>query len=503
MKTRIIILCTIMVMSIASFAPRYLYSQQVKPVRIESWITNPDRSSLFEKQSDSLFFSNSNRGGGNTIIVDDRQHFQEIDGFGFALTGGSAGLLMKMSSDKRNELLQEIFSTSGNSTGVSYIRLSIGASDLNEFVFSYNDLPDGETDFELKRFTLAQDLKDVVPVMKEILAINPSIKILGSPWSAPKWMKTNNNVRGGALKKECHGVYSQYFVKYIQAMKKEGITIDAITIQNEPLNSNNTPSMQWFVEEQLSFIRDHLGPAFKKAGLPTKIILFDHNLDRPDYPLALLNDPVLSQYVDGSGFHHYGGDLSAMNIVHLARPDKNLYFTEQMVVERPGSATINISSQVIRLIIGATRNWSRNVILWNLAADPLNDPHTDNGGCSMCQGAVTIDGDKVSRNIAYYTVAHASKFVRPGSVRIGSTSPGDNAVSLTEDEERPGIMRATVTADTQVLPNVAFKTPDGHIVLIVANNSWDVSSFRIQYNGQWARVQLKPGAVGTLVWQAL
>jgi len=500
MKTRIIIFCSGMLMTFLSFAPQYIFSQQGKPVRIESWITTPDRSALFEKQSDSIFFSTANRGGGNTIIIDDQQQFQGIDGFGFALTGGSAALLMKMSPDKRNVLLKEIFSTGGSGTGVSYLRLSIGASDLNDFVFSYNDLPDGETDYELKKFSLAQDLKDVVPVMKEILAINPAIKILGSPWSAPKWMKTNNNVRGGALKKECYDVYSQYFVKYIQAMKKEGITIDAITIQNEPLNSKNTPSMQWFVEEQRTFIRDHLGPAFKKAGLTTKIVLFDHNLDRPDYPLALLNDPVLSQYVDGSGFHHYGGDLSAMSIVHLARPDKNLYFTEQMVVERPGSTTINISEQVIRLIIGATRNWSRNVILWNLAADPLNDPHTDNGGCSMCQGAVTIDGDKVSRNIAFYTVAHASKFVRPGSVRIASTSPGDNSINLTEDEERPGIMRATVIANTHVLPNVAFKTPDGHIVLIVANDSWSVTSFRIQYNGQWARVQLKPGAVGTYVW---
>ncbi len=196
-----------------------------------------------------------------------------------------------MSPDSRKALLQELFSDDGKNIGVSYLRISIGASDLNDFVFSYDDLPDGETDFELKKFSLAQDLKDVVPVLKQILAINPDIKILGSPWSAPAWMKTNNNVRGGSLKKECYEVYAQYFVKYLQSMKKEGIAIDAITIQNEPLNSKNTPSMKWFVSEQASFIRDHLGPAFKQAGLTTKIVLFDHNCDRPDYPLALLNDP--------------------------------------------------------------------------------------------------------------------------------------------------------------------------------------------------------------------
>jgi glucosylceramidase len=500
MNTRITSFCIVLLMAVSSFAPQDLFCQKGKAIQIHSWITNPDRYALFEKQSDSLFFSNSNRGGGTTIVIDDAQQLQGIDGFGFAVTGGSAGLIRKMSPDKRKTLLQELFSEDGNSAGISYIRLSIGASDLNEFVFSYDDLPDGETDFELKKFSLAQDLNDVVPVMKEILAINPAIKILGSPWSAPKWMKTNNDIRNGSLKKECYNVYALYFVKYIQAMKKEGITIDAITIQNEPLNSKNTPSMPWFLSEQISFIRDHLGPAFNKAGLTTKIILFDHNCDRPDYPLALLSDPELAQYVDGSGFHHYGGDLSAMSMVHLARPDKNIYFTEQMVTERPGSSTINIAAPVKRLIIGATRNWSRNVILWNLAADPLNDPHTNNGGCSMCQGAVTIDGDKVTRNIAFYTVVHASKFVRPGSVRIASTNTGDNTISLTEDEERPGLIRATVIENTQVLANVAFKTPDGRIVLIVANDTWSVNSFKIQYKGRFARIQLKPGAVGTYIW---
>jgi glucosylceramidase len=367
-------------------------------------------------------------------------------------------------------------------------------------VFSYDDLPDGETDFKLAKFNLFQDYKDVIPVMKEILKINPKIKILGSPWSAPKWMKTNNNVRGGALKPECYDVYARYLVKYIQDMKKEGITIDAITVQNEPLNSNNTPSMQWHPAEQRDFIKNNLGPEFQKAGITAKVILFDHNLDRIDFPLTTLRDPDASQFVDGSGFHHYGGDFSAMTTLHTARPDKNLYFTEQMVVEKPGSATIDIAAQVKRLVIGAPRNWSKNVILWNLAADPLNDPHTDNGGCPMCQGAVTLDGDKVSRNLAYYTIAHASKLVRPGSVRIASTNRGDQAIALTDDEERPGAVRVAVIDNADVLPNVAFKTPEGKIVLIVANDSYIVNTFRVQYNGQFANLRLNPGAVGTYVW---
>lgn len=467
---------------------------------IESWVTKPDRSALFQKQADSIAFGNQRGWKAQTIVIDDRTEYQTIDGFGFALTGGSAEHLIKMSAEARSEILHEVFGTDGNGIGVSYIRLTIGASDLNSFVFSYNDVPEGKTDFELRKFDLGQDKKDVIPVMKEILAINPDIKILGSPWSAPAWMKEQYNVRGGHLRKECYDVYARYFVKYIQEMKKEGITIDAITIQNEPLNSRNTPSMPWYLDEQEEFLSKHLIPAFNKADLNTKLVLFDHNLDRADYPLALLDNPVISEYADGSGFHHYRGSMDAMSLVHIARPDKNLYFTEQMITERPGSELIDIASTVKRMIVDVTRNWSQNVILWNLAADPLNDPHTDNGGCSMCQGAISIDGDEVSRNIAYYTIAHASKFVRPGSVRIASTNTGDATVSITHDEQRPEIARATLIDGTPVLPNVAYKTPDGKIVLVVANTTFAERSFEVQYNGKFVNIRLQPGAVGTYIW---
>jgi glucosylceramidase len=336
--------------------------------------------------------------------------------------------------------------------------------------------------------------------MKEILLINPDILIMGSPWSAPAWMKTQFDVRGGKLKKDYYPVYALYFVKYIQEMGKQGIRIDAVTVQNEPLNSRNTPSMYWSEQDQAEFIKLNLGPAFVQNGIKTRIILFDHNTDRPDYPLLALSDPEVAKFVDGSGFHNYVGDMQGMSLVHLARPDKNLYFTEQMVTQRPGETGINITNPVKRLILGATQNWSRNVILWNLAADPLNDPHTDNGGCSMCQGAITIDGNEVLRNLAYYTIAHASKFVRPGSVRITSTTRGDKTVNLYEDEQRPGAYRAALNENTDVLPNVAFKTPDGKIVLIVVNDTWLANSFKIQYKGQFADLKLNPGAVGTFVW---
>ncbi|SEN22739.1 glucosylceramidase [Mucilaginibacter gossypiicola] len=438
------------------------------------WLTKADRSVLFEQQKEPLTFK-TGEAGGTTITVDDKQHYQPIDGFGFALTGGSAMHIIRMSAGSRAALLKNLFAVTGNDIGISYLRLSIGASDLNEKVFSYDDMPNGQTDPTLKHFDLGPDKTDVIPVMKQILAINPTIKILGSPWSPPAWMKTNNDTRGGRLKPDCYPVYAKYLVKYIQGMKANGINIDAITIQNEPLHPGNNPSLLMVAPDEADFIKNNLGPAFKAAGIKTKIIVYDHNADRPDYPISILNDPAARKYVDGSGFHLYGGDISALTDVHNAHPDKNIYFTEQMTVEPENQSTINIAWPVKRLIIGATRNWSRNVLEWNLAADPEYKPYTDRGGCPMCQGAVTIDKNEVKKNVAYYSVAHASKFVRPGSVRIASNS-----------------------SDT--LPNVAFKTPDGKKVLIVANTGDNAQDFNIKYQGKILAVKLDKGSVGTYIW---
>ena len=226
------------------------------------WLTKADKSALFERQKETLAFT-TNAPGDSVITVNDQEKFQTMDGFGYALTGGSAMHLIHMSADSRAAILKEIFAPDENHIGVSYLRVSIGASDLNDHVFSYNDLPAGETDMEMAKFSLEPDRANVIPVLKEILAINPNIKILGSPWSSPTWMKSNNNVKGGKLKPECYDAYAKYFVKYIQGMKAEGIRIDAITIQNEPLNEGNTPSLKMLATDQAIFIKNHIGPAFK------------------------------------------------------------------------------------------------------------------------------------------------------------------------------------------------------------------------------------------------
>ena len=272
---------------------------------VNVWLTDPANNVYLQQQVQRLAFTNK-APGQTVIIIDDSQKFQSIDGFGWALTGGSAGHLQQMSRAARTALLKELFTAEGKNIGGSYIRLSIGASDLDEKVFSYNDLLAGQTDTAMEHFDLGHDRIAVIPTVKEILAIYPNIKIMGSPWSPPVWMKTNNDARGGSLKPEFYPAYAKYFVKYIQAMKTEGIHIDAITVQNEPLHPGNTPSLLMLAPDQAIFIKDHLGPAFKKAGINTKIIIYDHNADKPEYPISILDDPEAKKYIDGSAFHLYG-----------------------------------------------------------------------------------------------------------------------------------------------------------------------------------------------------
>lgn len=438
---------------------------------VDFWLTKSDQSVLLQKQSVVLSFgtvSNTN----SFIDVDTTQTFQSIDGFGYSLTGGSAYVINKLNQTDRTNLLKELFGNDNNSIGISYLRISIGASDLNASVFSYDDVPAGQTDVPLDHFTLDPDKIDVIPLLKEILLINPAIKILGSPWSPPVWMKDNGNSKGGSLLPQYYDAYARYFVKYIQQMKAEGITVDAITPQNEPLHPGNNPSMLMIATQQADFIKNNLGPAFKAAGIATKIITYDHNCDHPDYPLTVLNDAAANAYVNGSAFHLYAGDISALTQVHNSYPDKALYFTEQWTGSNE-TFEGNLKWHLKNIIIGSMRNWSRVALEWNLANDPTYNPHTP-GGCDQCKGALTLGGT-ITRNVGYYIVAHASKFVPPGSVRISSNN-------------------------TASLNTVAFKTPAGKKVLIAENDGTTDATFNIRFNNKWTVTTLPAGAVGTYIW---
>ncbi|MFL9845029.1 glycoside hydrolase family 30 protein [Flavobacterium rhizosphaerae] len=434
------------------------------------WVTMPDKSELLKERPVKGTPSEDHL----QLVINPENKYQSIDGFGYTLTGGSAMHIANMSAPAREKLLKELFGTVEGSIGVSYLRISVGASDLDELVFSYDDVPDGQTDINLDKFDLGYDKKYLIPVLKQILSIYPEIKILGSPWSAPVWMKTNGDTRGGSLKLQYYGAYAKYLAKYVQEMKIQGITIHALTVQNEPLHPGNNPSMFMPAADQKNFVRDYLGPEFEKEGIKTKIIIYDHNADRPEYPISILDDPQAAKYIDGSAFHLYGGTVDAISKVHEAHPDKNLYFTEQWV-GAPGKFTKEFNWHIENLIIGAPRNWCKTVLEWNLAADENQDPHTDRGGCDRCLGAVTITGDNYTREPAYYIIAQASKFVRPGAVRIESNIPQD-------------------------LPNVAYTTPEGKTVAIIQNKADGQRNIDITAGTKKVSITLKAGEVTTLIF---
>jgi glucosylceramidase len=391
----------------------------------ELFLSLPKQKSFFQK-TDQLSADFT----GAKIKIHPEQSFQSIDGFGFTLTGGSAQLIQQLEPSKRAALLQELFGPNG----ISVLRIGVGATDLDATVFSYEDKP--------RKFSLEPSKTDLIPVLQQIIALNPAIKIMATPWSPPVWMKDNSNSKGGSLLEKHYVAYANYLAKYIQAMAKEGINIWALTPQNEPLHPGNNPSMYMSSEMQSKFIKTALGPIFQKQNIQTKIIVYDHNCDHPEYAIDLLNDPETRKYVNGSAFHLYNGDISALSKVKAAHPDKDLYFTEQWTGYK-GDFTGDFMWHVKNVILGALNNHAKTAIEWNLANDPSYGPHTP-GGCTECLGALTISGQDIIRNQSYYIVMQAAKFVPAGSIRLGIEVP-------------EGIQAA------------AFKRPDGKTVLLVQN----------------------------------
>ena len=439
---------------------------------VDMWVTSSDQTKLLNKQDGIIAFTDQYNNY-PSISIDTSDAFQTIDGFGYTLTGGSAQLMHGMNSYEREKLLLDIFGCNTDQMCVSYIRVSIGASDLDDEVFSYNDIPQNATDFDLQHFSLSRDTLYLIPILKEALKLRPDLKILASPWSPPVWMKTNQKSIGGSLKPECYDVYADYFLRYLEAMAQHGIILDAVTIQNEPQHGGNNPSMLMSALEQANFIKHHLGPKLRKKNLNTKLVIWDHNCDLPEYPVAILNDPAAKQYIDGSAFHLYNGDISALSYVHNLHPEKNLYFTEQWTGSN-GKFGEDLLWHVKHVIIGSMRNWSRVALEWNLANDPGFNPHTP-GGCSQCKGAFTIDKNTVQNNVSYYIIAHASKFVLSNSVRVGSSV-------------------------IDKISNVVFLRPDGKKVMIVVNESQNGEIFNIEFKGKRAVASIPAKSVATLVW---
>ncbi len=435
------------------------------------WITTGDQTSLLARQAGSLAFGTT-ANANPYVDVDPTKTFQVVDGFGFALTGGSASVIAGLSAAGRAALLQELYGNGPNDVGVSFVRVSIGASDMSATEFTYDDVAPGQTDTSLSKFSIAPEEEALIPVLQAILAIQPAIKILATPWTAPAWMKSAAGFVGGSLESQYFGVYAQYFVRYITAMEARGIPIYAITPQNEPENGANDPSMTMLDTDEATFVGQYLGPAFKAAGLATKIVVYDHNCDDTGYPVAVLRNATAYPFIDGSAFHLYAGTISGLTTVHDAYPEKNVYFTEEYTAST-GSFAGDLKWHVENVIIGSMQNWGRTALEWALATDTSFGPHTP-GGCTTCRGAVTL-GSSVTRNVGYYIVAQASKFIPPGSVRISSAPTGS-------------------------LNTAAFRTPAGQTVLVVENGGSATTAFDVRVGGEWAQASLVAGAVGTYVW---
>jgi glucosylceramidase len=440
-------------------------------VMIDAWVTR-NAQSLFQRSDSKPFHPSRPQNDYPTVEVDSDHTYQRMDGFGFALTGGSASLIAGLSSSTRAALLQELFGDGDESIGLSCLRLSIGASDLGPRSFSYCDLAPGETDPDLIRFDLAAGDPEIVPLLQQILVINPGLKIVAAPWSAPAWMKSNGSFIAGQLKPEFFGAYARYFVKYIEAMRGHGIHITMVTPQNEPLNPKNEPSLVMSAAEQAVFIRDHLGPALRDGAPDTEIFGWDHNCDKPEYPLAVLADAGARAYISGVAWHLYAGSADVMSDVHAKYPDQKTYFTEQWVFSGDdfhGALRWHAKNVVISTI----RNWSGLVLEWNLASDPECKLHTP-GGAEGALGGITI-GETISRNPGYYLMAHTARFIRPGSVRIQSTEPDQ-------------------------LPNVTCMTPDARVVMVMVNDNAETMQFNVKYQGMYATLELEAGSVATFQW---
>ncbi|MDQ0114538.1 glycoside hydrolase family 30 protein [Paenibacillus harenae] len=394
------------------------------------------------------------------ITVDDSQTYQEMDGFGASFTDSAAYLINQVLEPKqRAELMKKLFDAE-DGIGLSVLRNPMGASDYARDFYSYNDLPEGETDVRLERFSIAHDEADIIPLLAEAVRLNPDVKLMASPWSPPGWMKTSGSMIGGELKPEYYSAYASYFVRYIEAYAANGLAIYAVTPQNEALYSPvHYPGMIMLPEAQSDFIKNHLKPQFVKHQLNTKILCYDHNWDKPDYPRTVLEQAA--DEVDGVAWHWYGGKPSAQTEIYDAFPGKEVHFTEGSGGEwiPPFEQAF---SNVMRTGIEILRNYSKSYVLWNMALDENNGPAVPGFGRSTCRGIVRIDqGTKeLTYTLDYYALAHFSKAIRPKAVRLGCSSSEESVRS------------------------VSFRNTDGSIAVVLFNDGESSVNIDLELPGE-------------------
>jgi len=444
---------------------------------VSVWETTANQSQLLAPQAGATFNA-GNGSASQTITVNPAATYQSMTGFGASFTDSSAWLVAN--SPLRSQIMTKLFSpTSG--IGLDFLRQPIGASDFSQSLFSYDDLPSGQTDPALAHFSIAHDNAYILPVLQQALSLNPNVTIMATPWSPPGWMKSSGSMIGGSLNSADYQVFADYLTKFVQAYDAAGVPISLITAQNEPEYSPpNYPGSTFTAAQEASFIGSNLGPDLQKAGLSTKIIAYDHNWNDTSFPETVLGNSAAGPYTAGVAWHCYAGDPSAQTTVHNAFPNKDTYFTECSGTQSSNPANTFADSldwQTENLIIGATRNWAKTVATWNMALNPSGGPSMN---CTTCTGVVTVDNSAgtATYNAEYYVLGQASKFVKPGAVRIDSNTFGSGN-----------------------LEDVAFKNPDGSNALIVLNaDTSNAHTFNVDENGQYFSYTLPAKAVATFTW---
>jgi glucosylceramidase len=444
---------------------------------VSVWETTANQSQLLAPQAGATFNA-GNGSASQTITVNPATTYQSMTGFGASFTDSSAWLVAN--SPLRSQIMTKLFSpTSG--IGLDFLRQPIGASDFSQSLFSYDDLPSGQTDPTLAKFSVAHDNAYILPVLQQALSLNPNVTVMATPWSPPGWMKSSGSMIGGSLNSGDYQVFADYLTKFVQAYDAAGVPISLITAQNEPEYSpSNYPGSTFTAAQEASFIGSNLGPDLQKAGLSTKIIAYDHNWNDTSFPETVLGNSTAGPYTAGVAWHCYAGDPSAQTAVHNAFPGKDTYFTECSGTQSSNPANTFADSldwQTENLIIGATRNWAKTVATWNMALNPSGGPSMN---CTTCTGVVTVDNsaDTATYNAEYYVLGQASKFVKPGAVRIDSNTFGSGN-----------------------LEDVAFRNPDGSNALIALNaDTANAHTFNVDENGQYFTYTLPARAVATFTW---
>lgn len=443
-------------------------------------LSTHDQSSLLATQPTTLFTLTTS--GSNKILVDETLTYQPIDGFGAAFTDSANWLLYTQAQPAQyTSIMNDLFTRNGNGIGLSFMRIPMGASDIARSVYSFDDMPSGQSDPSLANFSITHDQAYIIPVIQQAVSLNPNLKLMANPWSPPGWMKTTDSMNGGTLLSTDYTPFANYFVDYLKAYSAAGININYITLQNEPLYTpTNYPGMGMDANTQLTVLRDYVLPALASNNLSTQVLVYDHNWDTPSYPETVLSDPTIaaSSLVAGTAWHGYAGTPGAQQSVENMFPAKGTWETEHS----GGTwVTDQFTSDFVE-ITQVMRNSARAYVKWSLALDQTLGPNLGElnqgyGGCTTCTPIVTVNSTSgaVTKNIEFYTLGQYSKFILPGAERIYSSNANDIVSS-------------------------AYLNPDGSKTLVCFNNASSSTTFQVQWGTENFSYALPALGAVTFTW---